>query len=266
MSNEIMVFVELQGGEISNTSKSAFTVAQSLADSKGWNVSALIAGSGVDAKVKECSQYGASKTYYYDHQELKNYRSLPFTRIMLQCIKENSPEVIIFGYSTTSTDFAPRVSTSTGVGLLTGATEVTWDGENISVKRPIYKDKLYQKFLLKGNPKMIILGPGSFAAIKPDINKSGEIISCEAKFEEGDLIETVVSTETVKRSVDLSEAKLIISGGRGVGSKEKFSVIFESAESLGGQVASSRAVWDAGWTESDIHVGQTGGAVSPGAA
>ena len=121
MSNEIMVFVEIQGGEIANTSKSAFTVAQALAESKGWNISVLILGSGIDAKAKECSQYSASKTYYYDHQELQNYRSLPFTKVMLQCIKENSPEVIIFGYSTTSTDFAARVSTSAGVGLLTAA-------------------------------------------------------------------------------------------------------------------------------------------------
>lgn len=260
---ELLVFVELQGGVISNTSKSAFTIAHSIALSKSLSVSALIAGSGIETLAQECFHYGANKVYYYDHEELKYYRSMPFTRIMIQTINDIKPEVILFGYSTSSTDFAPRVSSSLKIGLLTGATEIEWDGDNLSVVKPIYQEKLNLKFLLKGSPKMIILGVGAFSATKPDSSKSGELVKCSPNFENGDLVEEILGTEVVERTVDLSEAKLIVSGGRGVGSKEKFQIVFDTAEKLGGQVASSRAVWDAGWLENDVHVGQTGQTVAP---
>jgi electron transfer flavoprotein alpha subunit len=263
MMGELLVFVELQGGVISNTSKGAFTVAKTVAEAKGLNISALIAGAGIESLAQQCFHYGANKVYYYDHEELKYYRSMPFTRIILQTINDVKPDVVLFGYSTSSTDFAPRVSSTLKVGLLTGATEIEWDGDNLSVIKPIYQEKLNMKFLLKGNPKMIILGVGAFSATKPDSSKSGELVNLTPTFENGDLTEEILGTEVVERTVDLSEAKLIISGGRGVGSKEKFQVVFDTAEGLGGQVASSRAVWDAGWLENDVHVGQTGQTVAP---
>jgi electron transfer flavoprotein alpha subunit len=263
MMSEVLVFVDLQGGVISNTSKGAFTVAQSVAEAKGLSISALIAGSGIEALAQECFHYGAEKVYYYDHEELKYYRSRPFTRIMLQTINDNKPDVVLFGYSTSSTDFAPRVSTALKVGLVTGATEIEWDEDNLSLVKPIYQEKLNMKFLLKGNPKMIILGVGAFSATKPDTSKSGELAKCSPSFENGDLSEEILATEVIEKTVDLSEAKFIVSGGRGVGSKEKFQVVFDTAKALGGVVASTRAVWDAGWMENDVHVGQTGQTVAP---
>lgn len=261
--SEILVFVEIQGNAISNASKSAFSVAQSLAESKDLNISAFIAGSGIESKAQECFHYGASKVYLYDNPELKNFRTLPFTQTLIQTINESKPDVVLFGYSTASTDFAPRVAGKIGTALLTGATELSWDGDNLTVIKPIYKEKLNMKFKLSGSPKMIILGVGAFAAAKPDNSKSGELITCTPSFTDSDLVEEVLGAETVERTVDLTKAKLIVSGGRGVGSKEKFKVIFDTAEALGGQVASSRAVWDAGWLETDVHVGQTGQTVAP---
>ncbi|MHA1990345.1 MAG: electron transfer flavoprotein subunit alpha/FixB family protein [Candidatus Hodarchaeales archaeon] len=255
---ELLVFVELQGGVISNTSKGAFTVAKSVAEAKGLSISALIAGFEIESLAQECFHYGANKVYLYDHEELKHYRCMPFTRIMLQTINDINPEVIFYGYSTASTDFAPRVSSTLKLGLLTGATKIEWDGDNLSAVKPIYQEKLSMNFLLKGNPKMIILGVGAFSATKPDSSKSGELVKCSPSFESGDLSEVVLATELIEKTVDLSEAKLIVSGGRGVGSKEKFQVVFDTAEALGGAVASTRAVWDAGWLENDVHVGQTG--------
>ncbi|MHA2363239.1 MAG: electron transfer flavoprotein subunit alpha/FixB family protein [Candidatus Hodarchaeales archaeon] len=263
MSNEILVFVEHQAGAVSNPSKSAFTAAQALAEEKGWKISALVAGTDLESVVKESITLGASKVYSYDHSELKFYRSMPYSRVLLQTVNDYSPEVIIFGYSTTSTDFPPRASVALKSAIITGVSALEWDEDTLVATKPAFKEKLNFKFAIKGTPRMVILGIGVFPGAKSDSSLTGEVINCTPNFEDGDLVETIVSTEVVEKMVDLSEAKLIVSGGRGVGGKDKFQVIYDAAKAFGGEWASSRAVHDAGWTETDQHLGQTGQQVGP---
>lgn len=263
MNKEIMVFIEISEGKLANTSKGIFTIALSLAKEKNWIVSALIAGKNIENVTKEIFSLGASKVYVYDHEELQHYRCLPYSRILIQTIVEHKPEVLLFGYSTTSTDFVPRVSALQNNACITGAKNLEWDGDVLTITKTIYTDKLDMKFVIKGHPKMVIVDLGVYPSPKPDNNLTGDIIQCTPVFKDEDLTEEILNVDFVKKTVDLSEAKLIVSGGRGVGSKEDFKLIFDAADSLGGNAACTRAVWDAGWLETDLHVGQTGQSVSP---
>ena len=259
----ILIYVEHQNGRLSAPSKGAFTAALALGEQTGWGIAALVAGKQVEAAAKESIALGASKVFVYKHSELAQYRSLPFTRVFLQAIKDHAPELVLFGYSTSSTDFAPRLSVALKSAMLTGATDLTWENKSLIVTKPAFKDKLLFKFAVKTTPRLVILGIGAFAGAKADTSRTGEIITGTPAFEDGDLTEDILGAEVVTKEVDLTEAKLIISGGRGVGSKEKFQIIYDTAAALGGEWASSRAVHDAGWTLTDRHVGQTGQQVAP---
>lgn len=264
MTNEILVFTETQGDSITNTSKSVFTAAKSLTKDNNWSISALIAGNtNLDSLANQAIGLGADKVYVYNHNELKSYRSRPFARIMSQTIKEHSPEIVLYGFSSTSTDFAPIVSVMHQTALTTGVTSLEWENNLLIAKKPINKEKLLMKFVMKGTIRMAILAIGAYAIEKPDPEHKGEIIPCTPKFESTDLIETILESQVVEKKVDLSEAKFIVSGGRGVGGKEQFKIIFESAAALGAEVGTSRAVYDSGWTDTDRHVGQTGQTVAP---
>ena len=262
MAKEILIFAEQKSDFLTTSAKGAFGAAKELI-SKGFSISALIAGKNIDKSIKQAFTLGASKVYVVKHDQLETYRSLPFTNVFLKIINEHSPEIVIFGYSTSSTDLAPRVAYSLNVANLTGVTSLDWQNYKLIAGKPVYNEKLNLKYALSGKVKLVILGIGAYSAPVADENATGESVIVIPTFQASDLIEEIQGVEVVEKTVDLSEAKLIVSGGRGVGSKEKFKVIYDTASALGGQPASSRAVWDAGWTESDIHVGQTGGAVSP---
>lgn len=263
MTNDVLVFAEHKGGVLTSGTKGAFTAAKQVAEDKELSVSAVVVGSAVDEVAKQCFTLGASKVFTVQHDELKVFRTLPFTKVLTQVIAENKPEVVLFGYSTASTDFAPRVGAAMGRAILTGAVAFEWDEDKLVATKPAYNDKLHFKYGLSEGPRMVILGLGAFSAPEPTGGATGEVVTVEPSFEDGDLAEQVLGVEMAESTVDLSAAKFIISGGRGAGSKEGFQSIIEASKSLSAQPASSRAVWDAGWTEQDIHVGQTGGTVAP---
>jgi electron transfer flavoprotein alpha subunit len=262
MAKEILIFAEQKQDTLTTSAKGAFGAAKEL-ESNGFVITALVAGKNVTNSINQCFNLGAKKVYVANHDQLENYRCLPFAKVFSQVIKDNTPEIIIFGYSTSSTDLAPRVAYSLEVAMLTGVTTVEWKDEKLIVDKPAFNEKLTFKYALKGKTKIIILGIGAYSAPAPITGATGESIVVIPNFDAKDLVEEILGVEVVEKTVDLSEAKLIVSGGRGVGSSEKFKVIYDTATALGGQPASSRAVWDAGWTENDIHVGQTGGSVAP---
>ena len=262
MAKEILVFAEQKNDELTTPAKGAFGAAKELT-SAGFSVSAVVSGKNLDKAVKQCFSLGASKVYIAKDDQLEHYRCLPYTNVLTQVITQYEPEIVIFGYSTTSTDLAPRVAYTSKVASLTGVTELSWENDKLVVLKPAYNEKLNVKYALGGKTKVVVLGIGAFSAPVADDSASGETVAVSSSFKPEDLIEEIMGVEVVEKTVDLSEAKFIVSGGRGCGSAEKFKIIYDTATALGGQPASSRAVWDAGWTKDDIHVGQTGGAVSP---
>lgn len=257
---EILVFAEQKNDLLTSAGKAGFGAAKEIAGSN--MISALVAGKHISNVVNECFSLGASKVYVFEDKELEHYRTRPFTRIFTQIVNDHSPNVLIFGYSTSTTDLAPKIAFLHSVASITGITKLSWEGESLLATKPAFNDKLELKYRLTGGLKVVVLGVGAYTA--PEVtDATGEIITCKPNFQPGDLEAEILDVEFVEKTVDLSEAKFIVSGGRGVGSKEKFNIIYDTASKLGAQPASSRAVWDAGWTDSDIHVGQTGGAVSP---
>lgn len=262
MAKEILVFAEEKQDALTSAAKGAFGAAKELVAS-GFTITAVVAGKNPDNSIKQCFSFGASKVYVANHEQLEHYRCLPYAKVLNQVIGEHAPEIVIFGYSTTSTDLAPRVAYSQNVASFTGVTALSWKDDKLIVDKPAYNDNLIFKYALTGKTKFIVLGIGAFSAPVPVDGASGESVVVIPSFQPEDLKEEILGVQIVEKTVDLSEAKFIVSGGRGCGSAEKFKIIFDTASALGGQPASSRAVWDAGWTENDIHVGQTGGSVSP---
>ncbi len=262
MAKEILVFAEQKSDALTSSAKGAFGAAKELV-ANGFTISALVAGKNPNKSIKQCFGLGASKVYVASHDQLEHYRTLPFTKVFNKIISETNPEIVIFGYSTSTTDLAPRVAFNQKVASFTGVTALSWKDEKLIVDKPAYNDNLIFKYALSGKNKFIVLGIGAFSAPPADESASGEVLPVSIDFQPEDLKEEILGVQVVEKSVDLSEAKFIVSGGRGCGSAEKFKIIFETADALGAKPASSRAVWDAGWTENDIHVGQTGGSVSP---
>ena len=141
MAKEVLVFAEQKNDSLTTAAKGAFGAAKELL-SQGFSISAIVAGKNIDNSVKQAFSLGASKIYVAKHEQLENYRTLPFTSLLVKIITENSPEIVMFGYSTSSTDLAPRVAYSFNVASLTGVTSVTWENDKLIVGKPAYNEHL----------------------------------------------------------------------------------------------------------------------------
>ncbi len=262
---EILVFMEQSAGALAHSAKGGITVARELAAKNGATVSAFIAGKDVNAMAQELIHLGADKVYAINNEEFEHYRVFPFLKAVMKVIEENKPEIVIFSSSTTAYDLAPRVAARLGVDALVNTTKVYWEDGKLIGEKPLYNEKLFIKlsFPQDKQPYIMTLAKGAYGAPEKDESRSGDIQNLDIDLSADDLIEEVVEFEVAQKTVDISSAKLIVSGGRGVGGKEKFKVIFDLAEFLGGQVGASRAAVDAGWCSYDHEVGQTGATVAP---
>jgi electron transfer flavoprotein alpha subunit len=209
-------------------------------------------------------QYGAEKVYVSEDSELTDYRTNPYARAVCQVAQEVEPKVILMGASTTGKDLAPRVAARLGVGLVSDCVGFELRDGVLVGRRPMYAGKLYAELSCKSVPQMATARPNVLEKLEPDASKKAEVVSCSVTFEEGDLSATVVELkEEATGRPDLTEAEIIVSGGRGMKGPEGYPMLEELADLLGGTVGASRAAVDAGWRPQSDQVGQTGKVVTP---
>jgi electron transfer flavoprotein alpha subunit len=229
----------------------------------GNETHAILLGEGVAEMAKELAHYGAKTVHVVDNAALKFYTAEAYTKAVVQIVKANSPDIILGSHTPTGRDFMPRVAAQLNVGLASDCTQLAFNGNQITVRRPVYSGKATAEVEFVGaGPQMATMRANALGIPKPDTSKTAEV-----KAESVDLggLKTKV-LEVVKGSSgrpDVTEASIVVSGGRSLKSADNFKMLEEMADVLGAAVGASRAAVDSGFRPHRDQVGQTGKVVSP---
>lgn len=263
----VWIFAEQRNGEIMPITYELLEVGRKLADALGVELSALLFGNGLRKKAEAMLNYELDKIYLVEHPLLAYYRTGPYTRAMVDLVRQKRPEVILMGATSTGRDLAPRVATRLKTGLTADCTglEIEKGTRNLIQTRPALGGNIMASIISPHHrPQMATVRPRVMKKARPSGNRRGEIIEVKLDFTQEDKMVEVVKFIKEEREIeDLQEAEIIVSGGRGLGKAENFSLIRKLARLLGGAVGASRAVVDAGWIPSYHQVGQTGKTVQP---
>jgi len=253
----ILVFVEQRNSEVRKASLQALSEAKR----QGGVVSAVLPGSGIGDAAAGLGAWGADKVYVADDPNLEVYSSDGYAEVVVKAVEQAQPSAIFFAGTAMGRDLAPTVAAQLGVGAIPDAVSLALDGETFSVRRPVYSGKAITTVDTAGNtPQVISLRPNVFAA--EEAGGAGEVVALDGLSLS---IRAVVKEllEAAGGELDVAEADVIVSGGRGIKGPENFALIKSLADALGGAVGASRAAVDAGWIEHSHQVGQTGKVVSP---
>ncbi len=284
MSKQIWAYIDHFKGEPLMPSWEGIGAAQMLAEKLGGEVVAVILGSGMDDAVQRAFHYGAAKVIVADDPTLADYRPEPYTETLAKAAQEHNPAVILFPTTTRGRELAAMTGAALDAGVIADIIDMDVEDGKIVTTRPVYAGKLLAKAVAEGEPQIITLRVRAFAKPEPDESRSGEVISVPAALSEDAIATKVVEYATTEGGVSLTEAAIIVSGGRGTSNnprlqpppditdeneievwrgKQGFKLIGELAETLGAAVGASRAAVDAGYIPYDHQVGQTGKVVSP---
>ena len=259
MAQGVLVFTEQVDGTFRKIAYEAVSEGRRLANTLGETVTAVVLGSGVEGIAGELGKYGADKILVGDDPAVADYTTDAYANVLFDVVKDNDPRILLLGASSQGKDLSARLAARLGVGLAMDCIALKIDGEKLIATRPMYGGKVLAEVVLEGIPQM--------SAIRPNVMEIVE--EAKAGNVERVAINTgVVKTRVVEKrlgaasKVDLTEADVIVSGGRGMGGPD-FSVIEELAEALGGTVGASRSAVDEGWRPHSDQVGQTGKVVCP---
>lgn len=274
----VYVFAEQVDNKLSGIALELLGKARDLAADLNTEVSAVLIGSNVKSLADELAAYGADKVILVDDPELKDYRTEPYTYALSMVIKEFKPEIVLVGATAIGRDLGPRVSARVATGLTADCTQL--DIGDFPIKpRPGQEQKHNQLLMTRpafgGNtiatiacpnnrPQMATVRPGVMQKIEKREGAKAEVINFSLSFiPDHKYVEIMEVVKSVSEAVDIMDAKILVSGGRGVGSAENFEILEDLAEVLGGEVSCSRAVVDSGWKPKNLQVGQTGKTVRP---
>ncbi|MBE3591852.1 MAG: electron transfer flavoprotein subunit alpha/FixB family protein [Thermoanaerobacter sp.] len=263
---DIWVFAEQREQRLMNVSLEILGEARKLADKKGVKAYAVLVGYGVKGLADELIKYGADVVYVIDNPLLKNYTTEGYAKVIADLANEIKPEVILYGATYIGRDLAPRIASRLHTGLTADCTGLDIDENGLLLQiRPAFGGNLIATIICpERRPQMATVRPGVMKKAPKDEKRKGEIIEIQANIKEGDIRTQIFDIiKEAKSKVNIEEADIIVSGGRGVGGAEGFKLIQQLADALGGVVGASRAAVDAGWISSDHQVGQTGKTVRP---
>jgi electron transfer flavoprotein alpha subunit len=263
MAQGILVFIEEREGKVKKTSLEALFAARKLADSLQETVVALRLGAG-DLSVG-LAQYGADKIISVQCDLLHSYSTEGYCAAVSQVAHKVQPRFILGSASAMGRDLLPRVAARLGVGLAQDCVEAhVVEGQQLECVRPIYAGKAYGRVRLLLTPAVATLRPNVFSLGAADASRSAETETFVPELTSDQIRASVKETKvSVGQKIELTEANIIVSGGRGMKGPENFPLIEQLADALGGAVGASRSAVDAGWIDHQHQVGQTGKTVSP---
>lgn len=261
------VFAEQREGHLSSVVPQLLGAARDLATSLGTQVYAFLPGANVAGLAKELVAYGADKVFVANDPRLEHFETMPYTKVMVEMINQYKPEIVLYGATHIGRDLAPRVAQRLNTGLTADCTKLTIDEEtkNLQQTRPAFGGNVMATIITPNHrPQMSTVRPGIMQEKPRDDARQGEIVEVPLNLAETDFISKILEiVKDEKHGVNLEEAKIIVSGGRGLGSAEGFKVIQDLANVLGAEVGGSRPTVEHGWIEKDHQVGQTGKTVRP---
>jgi electron transfer flavoprotein alpha subunit len=264
----VMVFAEQRRGEIQKVAFELLGIGRSIADTLQEPLTAVVIGSkNESAQLQDLIAHGADRVITIEGREFATYMTEPYTKALTQAIEAEKPGIVFFGATTIGRDLAPRVSARLKTGLTADCTALAIDdaSRNLLMTRPAFGGNIMATIVCpEHRPQMSTVRPGVMRRLERDDNRNGEIRQMHVTIEAADLnveiLEEVVEKQEKK---NIEDASVLVAGGRGIGNPENFKKLQGLAESLGGLVAASRAVVDAGWVSPDRQVGQTGKTVRP---
>ncbi len=272
----VYVFAQQVDNQISGVALELLGKAKDLAKDLNTEVTAVLVGSGIKGLVDELAEYGADKVIVVDDPELKEYRTEPYTHALASVINEFKPEIVLVGATAIGRDLGPRVSARVATGLTADCTVLeigdfpinpvpNQKHNQLLMTRPAFGGNTIATIACPDNrPQMATVRAGVMQKIDPIKGAKAEVIEFNPGFTpDNKYVEIMEIVKSVTDTVDIMDAKVLVSGGRGVGSKENFKLLEDLAEVFGGTVSCSRAVTDAGWLPVDRQVGQTGKTVRP---
>jgi len=265
MAGGILVVAELKGTEIAPVTKQAVGTARKMADEKNINVSVVAIGKDIGSTADMLIKLGADTVYICDSPEVENFIDESYAKIIADIAAKDSPGVILGGASFLGKELFPRIAAILNSGLAPDITGLEWDGDNILATRPTYGGKAILKVSPTGpGPQMATLRPKAFADAIVDDSRSGnteQFAFDSAKH--GSRAKVLEKVAEGGQSISLTDADIIVSGGRGLKESDNFKLIRELADAFGAAVGASRATVDADWIPYSHQVGQTGKTVNP---
>ena len=257
----ILTFAEQRDGRLRRASLEAVSEAKRLAASLGATVSAVVIGPGGEALAGELGSYGADKVIVFGDAGFASYATESYARALVQAIQSEKPRTVLVPFTATGKDLAPRVAARIGAGLASDCVGLSVKDGRLVGRRPMYSGKAYATVEWTGEPQMATLRPNVFPLGHPDASRKPEVVRASIDASARAKVAAVHAASAGK--VQLTEAQIIVSGGRGLKGPENYHLIEELAEAMGAACGASRAVVDAGWVDHSYQVGQTGKTVSP---
>lgn len=275
--NNLFVYCEIEEGIVAEVSLELLTKGRSLASQLGCKLEAVIAGSNLEGVGEQIFPYGVDVLHVFDDKRLFPYTSLPHTSILIKLFQAEQPQIALMGATSIGRDLGPRVSSALTSGLTADCTSLEIGDHEEKKENKVYKDLLYQiRPAFGGNIVATIINPAcrpQMATVREGVMKK-EIVDANYKGEaiqhnvsefvsDTDFVVEVIERQMEKSKTNIKGAPIIIAGGYGVGSKENFNLLHDLAAVICGEVGASRAAVDAGYTEHDRQIGQTGITVRP---
>ncbi|MBP9011972.1 MAG: electron transfer flavoprotein subunit alpha/FixB family protein [Smithella sp.] len=260
MAKGIFVIAEQRDGALRKVSFELASAARKLADQTGDEVSAILLGSGVEGLAPELGKFGVDKVFVGDNAALEPYITEAHAQVVAKILKDNDAAIALFAASVQGKDLSARVAAKLAGGLATDCTDVKIDGGKLVAVRPMYAGKCFGEVVFNTTPAMASLRPNVFPAVENAKAAAVTKVDVAVDAQKSKVLEVQKDTSG---KVDLTEANIIVSGGRGMKGPDEYKILEELADVLKGTVGASRAAVDAGWRPQKDQVGQTGKVVSP---
>lgn len=259
MSKKVLVLAETREGALRNVSFEAIAAAKQVSD--GGEVVAVLLGDAVSEFGAELVNYGADRVVTVEHPHLKHYTSDGYGQALMAVVEQESPEALVFGHTAVGKDLSPKIATKLQSGLISDVTAIEGEGDDAVFVRPIFSGKAFEKVKNKDGLLFFTVRPNNITPLAKE-ERSGDVSSLSVDITN---LRTIIKNVVRKSAegVDLSEAKVIIAGGRGVKSADGFAPLQELANLLGGAVGASRGACDADYVDYSLQIGQTGKVVTP---
>lgn len=271
----VWIFIEQDEGKIADVSLELVCKGRELADQLNVKTEGVLLGDGVRDLATTLHEYGCDNVFVADDPALGVFSALPYAKVIVGLVKQNRPNIFVFGASPVGRSLAPRVASELLAGLTADCTDLRIDDFEDKAGKRVMRNKLMQiRPAFGGNiiatianswedPQMVTVREGVMKLVEPTPGRPGAVTDVAVELTDAEMVVKVIERSKREKKVNLKGGQIIVSGGYGVGSKDAFELIHKFAETIGASVGASRAAVDAGWIDHDHQVGQTGVTVRP---
>lgn len=258
----VLIYADQQEGKIKKSTFEVLSYGAHIAEAGGTQAVAVVMGRIAESELKELGKYGIARVLHADDEKLHDFDGRAYADVMAEAVRQSDSDVIVFPHNFHGKAIAPLLSVKLKAGLVTGAVALPDTTDGFTVKKGVFSGKAFAHVRILSPVKIIALSPNSFSAAAPAA-KEAEVVKLEASLQEKETRVKVKAVEKLSGDIPLTEAEMIVSGGRGLKGPENWGMIEDLARALGAATACSRPVADAGWRPHHEHVGQTGLTVRP---